>query len=39
MTVKKPKYVSYAWANNPENASLYKDLGLPATPFSVELPN
>ncbi|NQY37222.1 MAG: hypothetical protein HRT37_20120 [Alteromonadaceae bacterium] len=32
-----PKYVRYAWANNPEKANLYNVQGLPATPFSVEI--
>ncbi|WP_157443151.1 hypothetical protein [Colwellia piezophila] len=34
-SIKTPKYVRYAWENNPENASLYNDQGLPATPFPV----
>lgn len=36
-SIKAPKYVRYAWATNPENANLYNDQGLPATPFSIEL--
>jgi len=36
-SIKSPKYVRYAWGNNPENANLYNDQGLPATPFSYEL--
>ncbi len=36
-SIKKPKYVRYAWGNNPENANLYNDQGLPATPFSYKL--
>jgi sialate O-acetylesterase len=34
--VKDPKYVRYAWANNPENANLTNSSGLPASPFSNE---
>ena len=36
-SIKAPKYVRYAWATNPENANLYNDQGLPATPFSIAL--
>jgi sialate O-acetylesterase len=36
-SIKAPKYVRYAWATNPENANLYNDQGLPATPFTYEL--
>ncbi len=36
-SIKSPKYVRYAWGNNPENANLYNDQELPATPFSYEL--
>ncbi len=36
-SIKAPKYVRYAWGNNPENANLYNDQGLPATPFSYKL--
>jgi len=35
--IKSPKYVRYAWGNNPENANLYNDQELPATPFTYEL--
>ncbi|WP_082897190.1 sialate O-acetylesterase [Thalassotalea crassostreae] len=35
--INSPKYVRYAWGNNPENANLYNDQGLPATPFNYEL--
>ncbi|MEW6997826.1 sialate O-acetylesterase [Colwelliaceae bacterium BS250] len=35
-SIKTPKYVRYAWANNPENANLFNDQGLPVTPFSYE---
>jgi sialate O-acetylesterase len=31
--VKAPKYVRYAWGNNPDDANLYNGAGLPATPF------
>ncbi len=31
-----PKYVRYAWANNPEKANLTNSSGLPASPFSNE---
>ncbi|PKI16683.1 sialate O-acetylesterase [Colwellia sp. 12G3] len=34
--IKSPKYVRYAWGNNPENANLYNDQGLPATPFNYD---
>jgi sialate O-acetylesterase len=30
-----PKYVRYAWADNPSNPNLYNKEGLPATPFST----
>ncbi|WP_199913358.1 sialate O-acetylesterase [Flagellimonas amoyensis] len=31
-----PKYVRYAWADNPDNPNLYNKEGLPASPFSTE---
>lgn len=31
-----PKYVRYAWANNPDNPNLYNKEGLPASPFRIE---
>jgi sialate O-acetylesterase len=31
--VKDPKYVRYAWADNPDRANLYNKEGLPASPF------
>ncbi|WP_435137014.1 sialate O-acetylesterase [Formosa sp. A9] len=34
--VKQPKYVRYAWADNPDDASLYNTEDLPASPFSNE---
>ena len=36
-SIKSPKYVRYAWANNPERANLFNDQGLPVTPFSYKL--
>lgn len=31
-----PKYVRYAWADNPDNPNLYNREGLPASPFTTE---
>ncbi len=31
-----PKYVRYAWADNPINANLYNKEGLPASPFRTD---
>ena len=31
-----PLYVRYAWADNPEDANLYNNEGLPASPFSTD---
>ena len=31
-----PKYVRYAWADNPDNPNLYNKEGLPASPFQME---
>src|SRR5690606_29751446 len=31
-----PKYIRYAWADNPDNPNLYNIEGLPASPFRVE---
>ena len=31
-----PKYVRYAWADNPVNANLYNKEGLPASPFRTD---
>lgn len=35
--VKEPKYVRYAWADNPDNPNLYNKDGLPASPFEIEI--
>lgn len=34
--VPNPKYVRYAWADNPDNPNLYNKEGLPASPFRTE---
>jgi sialate O-acetylesterase len=34
--VTEPRYVRYAWADNPEGANLYNEEGLPASPFETE---
>ncbi|MBO0951951.1 sialate O-acetylesterase [Fibrella forsythiae] len=34
--VANPKYVRYAWADNPVNANLYNKEGLPASPFRTD---
>ena len=34
--VTNPKYVRYAWADNPYNPNLYNKEGLPASPFRTE---
>jgi sialate O-acetylesterase len=34
--VKNPKYVRYAWADNPDSANLYNAEGLPASPFRTD---
>jgi sialate O-acetylesterase len=31
-----PRYVRYAWADNPDQANLYNREGLPASPFRIE---
>jgi sialate O-acetylesterase len=35
-TIAQPKYVRYAWADNPVGANLYNQEGLPASCFSTE---
>ena len=35
-TVPHPKYVKYAWSDNPDNPNLYNKEGLPASPFRIE---
>ena len=35
--VKSPKYVRYAWQDNPEGVNFYNSAGLPASPFRTEL--
>lgn len=32
-----PKYVRYAWADNPDFANLFNNEGLPASPFQIEV--
>jgi sialate O-acetylesterase len=34
--VSDPKYVRYAWADNPDNPNLYNKEGLPASPFRTD---
>lgn len=34
--VSEPKYVRYAWADNPEGANLFNKEGLPASPFRTD---
>jgi sialate O-acetylesterase len=36
--ITQPKYVRYGWADNPEGANLYNKEGLPASPFTTDLP-
>lgn len=35
--VSNPKWVRYAWADNPEGANLYNSAGLPASPFEASV--
>ncbi len=35
--IAKPKWVRYAWADNPEGANLYNSAGLPASPFEARV--
>ena len=32
-----PKYVRYAWADNPEDVNFFNMEGLPASPFELKL--
>ncbi len=34
-----PKYVRYAWMDNPENVNFYNSTGLPASPFKTDEEN
>lgn len=34
--ISNPRYVRYAWADNPDNPNLYNKEGLPASPFRTE---
>lgn len=34
--IPEPRYVRYAWADNPEGANLYNKEGLPASPFETD---
>jgi len=34
--ISEPKYVRYAWADNPDGANLYNQEGLPASPFRTD---
>jgi sialate O-acetylesterase len=36
-SIAKPKWVRYAWADNPEGANLYNSAGLPASPFEASV--
>lgn len=36
-SVAEPKWVRYAWADNPEGANLYNSAGLPASPFEARV--
>lgn len=35
-TISHPKYVRYAWADNPDSANLYNKEGLPTSPFRTD---
>jgi sialate O-acetylesterase len=35
-TLREPRYVRYAWADNPVNPNLYNKAGLPASPFRTD---
>ena len=36
-SIAEPKWVRYAWADNPEGANLYNSAGLPASPFEARV--
>ncbi|PWK27546.1 sialate O-acetylesterase [Arcicella aurantiaca] len=38
-TVKTPKYVRYAWQDNPEGVNFYNSANLPASPFRTDAEN
>lgn len=38
-TISEPKYVRYAWADDPVNPNLYNKEGLPASPFGTKAPS
>lgn len=38
-SISNPKYVKYAWADNPQGANLYNKEGLPASPFRTYNPD
>jgi len=37
--IAEPKYVRYAWADNPQGANLYNKAGFPASPFRTDTAN
>lgn len=38
-TIKSPKYVRYAWQDNPEGVNFYNSVDLPASPFRTDAEN
>ncbi|MDZ7935109.1 MAG: sialate O-acetylesterase [Emticicia sp.] len=38
-TIKNPKYVRYAWQDNPEGVNFYNSANLPASPFRTDIEN
>jgi sialate O-acetylesterase len=38
-SITQPKFVRYAWADNPANPNFYNTEGLPASPFQTEVTN
>jgi sialate O-acetylesterase len=36
-TIKNPRYVRYAWQDNPEDVNFYNSEGLPASPFRTDI--